>query len=187
MRVALITVSVLLLLAGPANAALFHLTGEIFYQTDVQFTNFTLLSDATNVRIWTDSFEYGVHFDPITALWDNGGALLGQNDDNPYVGPGQDYWDSGMVLPSLAAGNYQFSVAVYSNFANGPSISDGFAYDGQTPVPIGQHWSGGDGRWSLWLDGVDQASGPDVPEPTTAAMLVVMAIPAALLAWRRRK
>ncbi|HMX22818.1 MAG TPA: DVUA0089 family protein [Accumulibacter sp.] len=182
-------------LSASANAATFHFTGNITYNTDVIRTTFTLDSDATNVRIWTDSFQSGTNFDPITGLWNaSTGALLGQNDDNPLIQAGQTYYDSGMVIPLLAAGTYWFTIAAYSNFASGPNYSDGFGFDGQSPIAIANWCQPASNNcqnqkgtyWSLWLDGVSSAVDPNqVPEPT-ALSLIGLGL-AGLVSFRRRK
>ncbi len=51
-----------------AFAASFSFDGNITYHNDIVKVNFTLDNDSTNVRVWTDSFQDGVNFDPITAL-----------------------------------------------------------------------------------------------------------------------
>lgn len=165
--------------ASSANAALINFTGDIAYNTDVIYTYFTVNTDATNVRVWTDSFMSGVNFDPITALWDASGNRLGENDDNASIDPSQTYYDSGFTLPTLAAGDYIFTVAAYNNFSNGSNLSDGFLFDGQSPVALADwcqpasHCNMGT-SWSVWLDGVDTASNPDatnVPEPASLTLL----------------
>jgi hypothetical protein len=161
------------LLAATAHAASFTFEGNIDYHNDIVYTYFTVNADATDVRIWTDSFQDGINFDPITALWTSAGLLLAQNDDNPYIEQDQTYWDSGIVLPTISAGDYIFTIASYWNFANGTTLSQGFAFDGQTPIPITQHWNGGTGYWRLHLEGVDAATsgGSVVPEPGTLLLL----------------
>ena len=74
------------LTAVAAHAANFTFSGNIQNNTDIVQIQFGLLADATNVGVWTDSFQSGVNFDPITALWHRVGSdytLIGQNDDNP--------------------------------------------------------------------------------------------------------
>jgi len=134
--------------------------------------SFSPASDATNVRVWTDSFQSGTNFDPITALWMGNGTLIAQNDDNPFINPStQTYWDSGFSLPSLVMGNYIFTIASYANFANGTTLAQGFSYDNATPIPIEQHWNQRPGNWSVWFDGVDSVTPPSVPEPASLALL----------------
>ena len=171
-------------LSATANAAVFNFTGNITNHNDVVTTAFTLAEDATNVRVWTDSFQSGVNFDPITALWNaTTGALIAENDDDATINPStQTRYDSGFSLASLAAGSYLFTVATYANFAAGDNISDGFEYDAETPIPLAT-WDqpANDVNmgpfWSVWLDGVTTASNPDddqngtVPEPGSLALL----------------
>ena len=188
-------------LAGNAQAALFNFTGNITYNTDVVQINFSLLNDATNVRVWTDSFKSGLNFDPITALWNlTTGARIAEDDDNDDVNPAtQTYYDSGFTLASLAAGEYAFTVAAYANFA-GDSLSDPFAYEtnGVTPVaipdwcqPASDNCQNQKGTfWSVWLDGVDNASNPDdpgndVPEPGTM-LLAGLGLSALAFVGRRK-
>lgn len=170
--------------AGSANAALINFTGDIEYHNDVVYTYFTLADDATDVRMWTDSFQSGVNFDPITALWDSSGNLIDENDDNSLIDPGtQTYFDSGFSLPFLAAGDYVFTVATFANFASGTNLSDGFVYDGDSPIPL-EIWDQPANDidmgsfWSVWFDGVDDATPPTppvvpvpVPEPGSLALL----------------
>lgn len=182
----MIAAAALVALTSHAQAALFNFTGNIAYNTDVVQINFTLVNDATNVRVWTDSFKSGVNFDPITALWNRtSGARIAENDDNDQVNPStQTYYDSGFTLASLAAGEYAFTVAAYRNFA-GTNLSDPFDYElnNVTPVhiedwcqPYSNNCQNQKGNfWSVWLDGVDNASNPNdpgnnVPEPSSIAL-----------------
>ena len=164
-----------------SQAATFTFSGNIANHNDIVRVDFTLANNATNVRVWTDSFLAtgptqtgpGTNFDPITALWNTDtGARLGENDDNSSIASGQTYYDSGFSLASLAAGNYFFTMATFANFANGNNISNGFAYDNQTPIAIAdfnQPANAGNLRGSFWrinLDGVDGAVGPVNPNPS---------------------
>ncbi|WP_019143325.1 DVUA0089 family protein [Noviherbaspirillum massiliense] len=171
----------LVALSGAANAATFHFTGNIANHNDVIRTTFTLDSDATNVRVWTDSFLSGTNFDPITALWNaTTGELIDENDDDGSIDPSQTYYDSGFNIASLAAGTYFFTVATYRNFASGDNIADGFVYDNDAPIALSNWCQPANGcnmgtYWSVWLDGVSSASNPDdpgqVPEPASLALL----------------
>jgi hypothetical protein len=173
------------LAAGAASAAAFDFDGTITRHNDVIQIAFSLDSAATDVRVWTDSFDNNVNFDPITAVWKAEGGdfeLLDENDDDDSIAPGQTYYDSGLVFGSLEAGDYLFTIATYNNFAKGTLLSHGFIYDGQTPILLSQ-WNqpanrfGPDGYWSVHLSGVDDANGPGpspspIPEPSTYALML---------------
>ena len=94
--------SCLLAASATSQAALINFTGEIEYHNDVVYTYFTLNQDTNNVRVWTDSFQSGDNFDPITALWSGDGNLIAQNDDDASINPDtQTYYDSGFNLSFL--------------------------------------------------------------------------------------
>lgn len=187
-----------------ASAATFTFSGNIANHNDVIRVDFNLAADATNVRVWTDSFLAtgptqtgpGTNFDPITALWNaDTGARLGENDDNATIAPGQTYFDSGFSLASLTAGNYFFTMATFNNFSNGTNIAQGFSFDGQTPIAIAdwnQPANGGNARGSFWrinLDGVDGATGPQNPNavPVPGAVWLFGSAIAGFFGFGRRK
>ena len=168
--------------SGMASASTFTFSGNLVNHNDVVQVAFSLANDATNVRVWTDSFmanttnPRGTNFDPITALWNaDTGARLGENDDNSSINPStQTYYDSGFSLSSLLAGNYIFTMATFNNFSNGSNLSQGFRYDAEAPIAIGswdQPANSLNARGSFWrinLDGVDRAIDPNpsaVPLP----------------------
>jgi hypothetical protein len=157
--------------ANTANAAAFTFDGNIANHNDIVTINFSLINDANNVKVWTDSFQSATNFDPITALWNKTtGALIAQNDDNASIAPGQTWYDSGFALDFLEAGDYLFTVATYPNFAQGSNIFDGFQLDGQTPIPLSQWTQPANGfnmgtYWRVNLEGVDSANVSAVPVP----------------------
>jgi hypothetical protein len=122
----------------------FSFTGTFTQDDNVQPFNFTVAA-TSNVTLVTYSYAGGVNaagqtiasdgFDPILALFDSTGALIGQNDDGGSNVPadpetGQQF-DTYLNLPALAAGSYTVTIIQYNNFANGPNLSDGFAQAGQ--------------------------------------------------------
>jgi len=177
---AVLAASVLFVTAN-ANATTFDFSGNIANHNDVIQIGFSLASDATGVAVWTDSYLSGVNFDPITAVWMQSGSgynLVGQNDDNPYIAPGQTIYDSGLTFSSLAAGNYLFTIAAYNNFANGYTLADGFYFDSQTPISLStwcqpaSHCGMGT-FYNVHLSGVDSAvnNTGNVPEPASLALI----------------
>jgi len=164
---------------GSANAASFTFDGNITYHNDIIQIGFTLDSDATDVRVWTDSFWDATNFDPITAVWaasGSGYSIVGENDDDDTIASGQTSYDSGLTFASLSAGDYLFTIATYDNFAVGTTLSEGFAYDSETPILMA-NWAqpashqGMGTYYRVNLDGVDGASNnSDVPEPATVLL-----------------
>jgi len=193
-RTLIISILACFLLSTAASAARFEFDGYITYHNDVATINFSLESEATDVSVYTDSFNFGLdeNFDPITALWTGDGVLLEQNDD---INTSSFDWDSGFFLDSLEAGDYMFTIASYNNFAKGTDpgdgsfpdsaeimLEDGFLRDDNTPIPIeewaladGYETTGMSGYYHVVLDGVDSASQPAdpsaSPEPATMFLL----------------
>jgi len=174
-----------------AQAADFTFSGHIAYHNDVVQVGFTLVQDAVDVKVWTDGYLDGINFDPITAVWSMPtGTLIDENDDNPLIGPGQTKFDSGLVFPTLAAGNYLFTIATYNNAAAGATLAQGFIYDGETPIaiadwcqPASDNCTNQKGTfWQVHLTGVDVAT--SVPEPETFGLL---GLGLALVGWRVRR
>lgn len=186
---AILALAGLMTLSATSQAALMNFSGEIEFHNDIVYTHFTLNEDNSDVRIWTDSSNGGVNFDPVMILWDAGGTFMMGNDDNSSVGPNQTVKDSGMSLDSLAAGEYMITLGTYYNTPNGGSLTDGFAYDtnpdGSTadPIPLSD-WNqplsgtGMGAQWSIWLEGIssasnDQTNNYSVPEPSSFILLLL--------------
>ena len=167
----------------PALAADFTVSGQISFHNDVVLVDFSLAGAATNVRLWTDSWQGGLNFDPAAALWlaaGNDFSLLAEVDDDDTVAAGQGFFDAGFVLPTLAAGNYRVTLVAAFNAANGTLLSQGFSYGSETPIlltewnqpsydPNANDQKGG--FWRLNLNGVDSVT--VVPEPASALLLAL--------------
>lgn len=179
----------LLGVGGVAQAADHTFSGHIEYHSDIVRIGFSLNADATDVKLWTDSFKSGLNFDPMMAVWALPvGAKLGENDD-ASVAPGQTYFDAGLAFASLAAGNYLLTVSTYPNWAVSDHLADGFSFDGETPIAIADWCQPSSGSctdqkgtfWRVHLTGVDVAA--PIPEPQSYAL---MAIGLLLVAAARR-
>jgi hypothetical protein len=176
--------------AAPASATDFSYAGSLSGPNDVQLFTFTVGSEST-VTLRTYSYAGGVNaagqtiagggFDPILALFDSTGLFINQNDDG---GSAHVPCDAGRCYDTylqalLAPGTYTVSVMAYSNFANGPYLSDGFRNTGS--------FGGRTSNWAFDVLGVDQAvQVGSVPEPATWAMMLV-GFGAAGVALRRKK
>jgi PEP-CTERM motif len=166
-----------------AHAADFTLAGQITFHNDVVQLDFTLAAPGTDVKIWTDSWQSGLNFDPIAALWVQSGGnytLLAEVDDDDTVGTGQGFYDTGFSLANLAAGQYRVTLAASFNGATGTLLSQGFAYDDEAPILLTQ-WNQPSydpnandqkgGFWRVNFAGVDAVS--VVPEPSSWLLMAL--------------
>jgi hypothetical protein len=130
-------------LVSPVAADDFSFTGSFAADNDVQLFNF-VVGAPSNVTLLTYSYAGGTNsagalipsggFDPILALFDSSGLLINQNDDGGSANVPADpvtgaFFDT-FLAAALAAGNYTVAVMQYNNFANGPTLADGFVRDG---------------------------------------------------------
>lgn len=113
--------------------------GSLITPNDVLVFDFTL-DEAGSVILRTYSYAGGTNaagqempsggFDPILALFDGLGNLIDQNDDggsaNVPADPDTGSFYDTYLESELDAGDYQVAVTVFSNFAVGPTIDDGF-------------------------------------------------------------
>jgi hypothetical protein len=188
----LLSLAFIMAQTAPSEAALvqYDYSGNLTYHNSIAQQAFTIAPGGANtVNIWTDSYQFGDSFDPVLALWKNTGnaattTLIVWNDDNPTIKPWpggltptagyQTMYDAGITLGSLAAGNYLLTITLAQNFPNaavGGTLSQGYAWDLQTPIPIatyippyiGQPW--GDNIWSAHV------SYDAVPIPPSLYML----------------
>lgn len=178
-----------LAISSPAYAAVqdFSFTGSFTGDADVQQFNFAI-GASSDVTLRSYSYAGGTMadgtvisaggFDPILALWDSAGNLVGEFDDGPGA-VGTDpvtgaAFDTNLLLTGLAPGSYTATIAQYDNFAAGTNLSDGFLRSDPSFTAVfgcsnGQFCDvAADNRTSFWafdVLGVDTAVAPP-PTPT---------------------
>jgi hypothetical protein len=198
--------------AGAASAATdFSFTGSFTGDADVQLLGFTI-GATSDVTLRSYSYAGGTMadgtsvpaggFDPILALWDAAGDLIGQFDDGPGPVPSDPTtdgeYDANLILTGLMPGSYTASIAQYANFAAGTTLSEGFTQTDATFTAAFGCSNGrfcdftGDNRTSFWafdVLGVDTATAaPPAPVPVPAGLPLALTAMAAfgLVARRRR-
>jgi hypothetical protein len=189
--------------SAAASAADFAFDGNIEFNDDVVHVSFAIadVDASADLRLWTDSWQGGLNFDPGITLWQQVGAdfsLLAQNDDDGTLAAGQGVFDSGLSLGGLSAGRYLVTLTAYPYQAAGTLLSQGFAFDPAFVPAIGVEriadWNqpgydvdANDQKGSFWrlnLDGVAQAA--VVPEPGSLGLMASGLLGVLMLARRRR-
>jgi hypothetical protein len=188
-----------------ARAGTFSFTGTFAEDDDVQLFDFSVGSTSDVIlRSW--SYAGGTNaagqvipeggFDTILALFDGSGNLISQNDDGGCSLVAADSktgecWDTYLEVSDLTAGNYTVAVMEYDNFAEGPTLADGFDRQGTGNFTTGfgcpdaqpafndvsgvENGCGRTDAWAFDILGVNSAvvvappSG--VPEPASMALL----------------
>lgn len=168
-------------LAAAAAAQADDLNGQIAFHNDVVRHTITL-DHAATLTAWTDSYQLGLNFDPMLALWHDGSLVIFRDDDIS-IAPGQTGYDTGFILSQLAAGDYLFTLSAFDNVPRSAQLADGYVFDQEAPIPLAD-WCepashcGMGGQFSLhWT--IAQS----LPEPGQWGML---AAGLGLLALRRR-
>ncbi|MBK8859058.1 MAG: DVUA0089 family protein [Opitutaceae bacterium] len=194
----------LLALATPALALDFDFNGTFTHDNDIALNSFTVGS-ASTVTIFTSSWLTG-GFDPVLTLWSGSGNFLQEQDDS-MVGAGSalsnavtynfGQWDSYFHY-TLAPGTYTVSVAQYRNSAAGTNLSSGFQEDGNPNFTYDYGWGTQpyfngilnnndtrNGNWALHVTGVNPENHQGVPDASSTAALLGLAI-LALVGLKRR-
>jgi len=168
-----------------AQAAVFSFNGSFTADDNVQFLSFTQ-SSLSPVSLQTSSYAAG-GFDPIVAVFDATGLLIGQNDDgdgvpsDPSTG---EALDSLLTLSPLAPGQYLVSLTEFDNFPLGPTLADGFVESGlgnftadlfQCGAPNFCDVTGSarTNQWALTISGEAVTAAATVSEPSTMALFIV--------------
>jgi hypothetical protein len=179
--------------AASANAGAVSFNGNLAGDNSVALFSFTIAADSdVSLRTW--SYAGGLNaagnaigaggFDAVLALYFGAGdsaLLIGGNDDGSGVAVDPlTTWalDSLLDLPSLLAGTYTVALTSAANFANGPTLGDGFLGAGDAG------FGGRSSAWALDISGVDSATA--LPEPSSLALALLGLVGAAGAGGARR-
>lgn len=179
--------AILALGSTAASASSLSFTGGLNGAQDVALFQFTLDHDA-DVTLRTWSYAGGINaagdaiasggFDPLVSLFSGSGwgaLLIGANDDGAGVASDPDTgaaYDSLLEVFSLVAGDYTVALSAFANFANGPTLGDGF-------LGAGEGFGARSSAWALDVTGADRASRVPEPASLSLALLGLLGLPAA--------
>lgn len=197
----LLAAMVSILFMSGVKAENFSFMGSFAQDDEVQsFAAFTVGTSSV-VTLRTLSYAGGVNassqiirsggFDPILAVFDSQGRLIGQNDDggpdvpaDPVTGA---HYDTFLAI-SLPPGTYTVCIMQFNNFANGPNLSNGFVDTGRgnftaaSSGPLGAtgpFWDAThhqrDSHWAFDILNVNQAQA--IPKPAIKISAVGMINP----------
>ena len=153
----------------PGGTQAFSFVGTLTTANDVLRFDFTVTAES-QITLRTYSYAGGTNaagqviqsggFDPILALFNAAGTLIDQNDDggqNVPADPSTGLHYDTFLQSLLPAGTYTVTVMAFSNFANGPNLSDGFQNDGD--------FGGRTANFAFDVLGANTATGPGETGP----------------------
>lgn len=186
-----------------ASAANISYTGEFAYDNEVKLFQFNVDTLSTvGLRTW--SYAGGINaageaiarggFDPIMALFNSAGQLVGEQDDGGCRKVAADAvtrqcWDINYSI-ELAPGTYTASLQQYNHYSVSSNLADGFYYQDDQY----RNFRNGfvdemdvkrNGSWAVDLLNVSLPAPAGVPEP--GSIWLVGAALAGLTALRRRQ
>lgn len=166
------------LAAGAAQAADFSLSGQVVHHNDKVIIDFSVASDS-EVRVWSDSWQSGLNFDPQFSLFTKDQLMAVDDDNGSTVDASGGYYDAGLLLRPTSAGSFRLVLSASPNNPLGQTLSEGFSFDAQSPIALAD-WNQPSydpnlndqkgGFWRIQLRGVEQAS--VVPEPGSLLMML---------------
>lgn len=180
-------------LSFAAQAADVSFSGQAVNHNDTIVIDFQVAAGST-VSLWTDSWQSGLNFDPQLFLASGGVIVQADDDGGSLVNAGAGYYDAGLQFTATTAGSYRLVLNAASNNAQGATLAQGFAYDGDTPIRLAD-WNQPSydinandqkgGFWRLNLSGVQQAA--VVPEPGRVGLMLAGLLSMALSLRQRQR
>jgi hypothetical protein len=181
-----IVAAILFLLAGSAYANNLSFTGNFTQDDQMQVLAFAVASGA-NVTFETFGYAGGTNgagqiiaeggFAPDLSLYDASGNLIGQSDTgSPAIDLVTGVAFDVLFTEPLTAGNYSLVLTQDGNFANGPTLADGFSQTGNANFTAALGCTNGifcdmttanrDGNWAVDIN-IEVTTSSSVPEPGT--------------------
>lgn len=179
------------LLSLNAGAADLTFSGQAVNHNDKIVIDFQVAA-GSSISLWTDSWQSGLNFDPQLYLAQGDVIVREDDDQGSLVNASAGFYDAGLTFTASAAGSYRLVLNAASNLRLGSTLSAGFSYDGDTPIPLAS-WNQPSydvnandqkgGFWRVHLSGVETAA--VVPEPAGWALMLPGLLALGLRASRR--